>query len=63
VGRRDVRIAIGAASRTKRLEIDGLDDAAIIEAVSAANPAPAGLKRRHAVGDGVPVALIASPTR
>ena len=42
VRRRDVRIAIGAAARTKKLEIDGLDDAAIVAAVSAANPRSPG---------------------
>lgn len=42
VRRRDVRVAIGGASRTKRLEIDGLDDAAIVAAVSVANPRPPG---------------------
>ena len=42
VRRRDVRIAIGTASRTKRLEIHGLDDAAIAAAVSAVNPRPPG---------------------
>lgn len=42
VRRRDVRIVIGAASRTKRLEVDGLDDATIAATVSALNPRPPG---------------------
>lgn len=40
VRRRDVRIAIGASSRTKRLEVDGLDDDEIAALVVAANPKP-----------------------
>lgn len=42
VRRRDVRIVVGGAARTKRLEVDGLDDAAIDSIVSAANPRPTG---------------------
>ena len=40
VGRRDVRVVGGAASRSKRLEIDGLDDAELAARIVALNPRP-----------------------
>jgi len=39
---RAVRLVGGASARTKRIEIDGLDDATIAARVEAANPRAAG---------------------
>lgn len=41
VREREVRVIGGASSRTKRLEIDGLDDAELTARIEAANPRPA----------------------
>ena len=38
LGRRAVRLVGGAASRTKRFEIDGLDEAGIAELIESLNP-------------------------
>jgi uncharacterized protein (TIGR00251 family) len=40
VGRREVRIVVGRASRTKRLEVDGLTDDELIARIEASNPRP-----------------------
>jgi uncharacterized protein (TIGR00251 family) len=40
VRQREVRIVLGGASRTKRLEVDGLTDDELIARIAAANPRP-----------------------